>query len=186
MALSRKEKELIHHIRAGRTAMVERLIERGYPVNIDTDETTTPVHEAVRHERLDVLRLLVRKGANVNVVTREGHSPLDLAIFLNDARALGSSKFQIVRYLRKVGALRGREITAARAEAANDGKIRFNAENLSDIFNPKAWVGKTHEMEKLWQEVPQLLKKKFDFEEAKARATTLTLKKRSEKMRRMK
>jgi hypothetical protein len=55
-------------------------------------------------------------------------------------------------------------------------KITFREDNLQDIFNPKSWAGKTEEMEKLWDDVPTRLKKKFDFAAALAEARRDTLK----------
>lgn len=55
-------------------------------------------------------------------------------------------------------------------------KITFREDNLKDIFNPKSWTGKTEDMEKLWDEVPTKLKKKFDFAAALAEARRDTLK----------
>ncbi|MEZ0260608.1 MAG: ankyrin repeat domain-containing protein [Alphaproteobacteria bacterium] len=55
-------------------------------------------------------------------------------------------------------------------------KITFREDNLKDIFNPKSWTGKTEDMEKLWEDVPARLKKKFDFAAALAEARRDTLK----------
>lgn len=56
-------------------------------------------------------------------------------------------------------------------------KPKFTEETLKDIFNAKSWVGKTEEMEKLWEDVPAKLQKKFDFDTALAEAKRETLKK---------
>jgi hypothetical protein len=59
----------------------------------------------------------------------------------------------------------------------------FREDTLKDIFNPKAWVGKTEEMEELWNDVPKRLHKHFDFAAALAEARRDTLKQNAPKQR---
>lgn len=54
---------------------------------------------------------------------------------------------------------------------------KFTEETLKDTFNAKNWVGRTEDMEKLWEEVPVKLQKKFDFDTALAEAKRETLRK---------
>jgi hypothetical protein len=59
----------------------------------------------------------------------------------------------------------------------------FREDTLKDIFNPQAWVGKTQEMEELWNDVPKRLHKHFDFAAALAEARRGTLKQNAPKQR---
>jgi hypothetical protein len=61
------------------------------------------------------------------------------------------------------------------ASANAPAKPVFREDTLKDVFNPKSWVGKTAEMEKLWNEVPKRLQKKFDFAASLAEARRETL-----------
>lgn len=54
---------------------------------------------------------------------------------------------------------------------------KFTEETLKDTFNAKNWVGRTEDMQKLWEEVPVKLQKKFDFDTALAEAKRETLRK---------
>jgi hypothetical protein len=67
------------------------------------------------------------------------------------------------------------------AEAAKPAKPVFREDTLKDIFNAKNWVGKTNEMEQLWEEVPKRLQKHFDFAASLAEARRETLKQNAPK-----
>ena len=74
--------------------------------------------------------------------------------------------------------------TAAKAPVKDaTPKPVFTEDTLKDIFNGKAWAGKPEEMLKLWQEVPEKLKKKFDFEAALAEAKRETLKQHAPRLK---
>lgn len=67
------------------------------------------------------------------------------------------------------------------AEAAKPAKPVFREDTLKDIFNAQNWVGKTDEMEKLWEDVPKRLHKHFDFAASLAEARRETLKQNAPK-----
>lgn len=68
------------------------------------------------------------------------------------------------------------EMAGAGAQAAKPAKPVFREDTLKDIFNAQNWVGKTDEMEQLWEEVPKRLHKHFDFAASLAEARRETLK----------
>lgn len=53
--------------------VVEALIEAGFDPNIRTDNGTA-LHEAACFARADVVRLLLRRGANLHVRDKEGRT----------------------------------------------------------------------------------------------------------------
>lgn len=73
------------------------------------------------------------------------------------------------------------EIAGAGNESAKKQKPVFREDTLKDIFNAQNWVGKTDEMEQLWEEVPKRLHKHFDFAASLAEARRETLKQNAPK-----
>lgn len=73
--------------------------------------------------------------------------------------------------------------TAATPAVPVKQKPVFREDTLKDIFNAKSWVGKTQEMEELWNDVPKRLHKHFDFAAALAEARRETLKQNAPKQR---
>lgn len=71
----------------------------------------------------------------------------------------------------------GSEGANAPAEPPRKKEPKFTEERLTDIFNPGTWVGKTEEMEKLWEEVPKKLQSKFDFVAALSEAKRQSMRK---------
>lgn len=67
--------------------------------------------------------------------------------------------------------------TARPEKADQPVKPKFDEQSLKTVFNAKNWVGKTEEMQKLWEEVPVKMQKKYDFDTALAEAKRETLKK---------
>jgi ankyrin repeat protein len=58
---------------------VEDYIRTGGDVNIVTAEGKALLHFAAERDRLDILRLLLRKGANPNLQDEDGKTPLHYA-----------------------------------------------------------------------------------------------------------
>lgn len=148
----------------------------------------TPLTEAIRHHNLKMVKLLVQKGADVNLARPGTDTPLDVA---EDVAAV-TNDYTIYSFLRAkkaeaqdtLEALRGKAIPARRPEKdipQDEGtktppKQTFTKENLKDIFNPESWVGKLEDMKKKWDEVPPRLKKSLDFDAVIAEARRKTLK----------
>jgi ankyrin repeat protein len=64
---------------AGNTPVAKILLEHGAPVDTVDQEGNTPLALAVLYRRQDVAKLLVARNANVNHVTKDGLSLLQLA-----------------------------------------------------------------------------------------------------------
>ncbi len=148
----------------------------------------TPLTEAIRHHNLKMVKLLVQKGADVNLARPGTETPLDIAEDIADVKR----DYSIYSYLAKKKAQAQDDLDAKREgktsakksakDVAEDIGTKYpepptyTKENLKDIFNPESWVGKLEEMKKTWHDVPARLKKSFDFEAAIADARRKTLK----------
>ena len=76
---------------------VEKLIAGGVNINVHSENSKkTPMHLAASKGRLEVIRILVESGANIEVKNSDNKTPLDLAV--------QGSKTEIVRYLVSKGA----------------------------------------------------------------------------------
>jgi len=65
---------------AGRADLVELLLDAGAnPCLHATTENLTPLHDAVSNGHIEVIRLLVSRGADINAKNLLGHTPLSLA-----------------------------------------------------------------------------------------------------------
>lgn len=199
MAQSKKNQMLLMAARSGNLYRVKQLLSQGHDPDAG-NTATTPLHEAVENGHLDIVKVLVKAGADINKTDRAGRTPFDVAMdrdFDDDPRAPG-----IMRYLKSKGGKPASQIrtagigkkssvpTSRKARLVSGGKgwddddaadetndvaekkkePAFKAETLKDVFNPNSWIGKTEQMEKLWQDVPERLKEKFDFAAALAEA----------------
>ena len=94
---------------AGRCDMVEFLLEKGADINevcnvykilehsLYRDEKAgSPLHRAIRNDKYDMLRLLLKRGADVNLQDVRGRTPLSLARERGD--------YELVERLREHGA----------------------------------------------------------------------------------
>jgi ankyrin repeat protein len=73
------QREQLHRAaQDGDLARVNNLIERNYPLNRFDDLGKTPLHYAVQDNRLQVVRRLIKAGANVNAHDERtiGNTPL--------------------------------------------------------------------------------------------------------------
>ena len=71
---------------AQRTAAVERLIEKGAPVNFTREDGSTPLHGANYHA--EIALILIQAGADVNATTLKDETPLHFARKAEVAAAL--------------------------------------------------------------------------------------------------
>lgn len=58
---------------------MQLLLQHGADVNLPGLNNTTPLHDAVHNERLDVVKVLLEWGADLQAVDRFGHRPCDVA-----------------------------------------------------------------------------------------------------------
>src|SRR4051812_19616320 len=76
------ELTLVDAVKAGNGAAVGLLLKKpagAAAVNVAEPDGTTPLHWAVRGDDLELARLLVGAGANVNAANRYGLTPLSIA-----------------------------------------------------------------------------------------------------------
>jgi ankyrin repeat protein len=98
---------LIWSVRHGPIRTIERLIEAGGDVNAasvgdrsgleKSYEGTTPLHEAIKGKKPEIVDLLIRKGADVNRANRQSQTPLYAAVI--------TEQEEIVRRLIREGAV---------------------------------------------------------------------------------
>ncbi len=70
------------------TPMVEQAIQNGADVNaFDTQGITPLLQAAVYPEKIDILRVLLLNGCNINYKTRQGETALNKAVFFNNRAA---------------------------------------------------------------------------------------------------
>lgn len=70
---------------AGRTAEVERLLDRGVPIDAADDDGETALMKSVQAERATVAALLRRRGASLDLRNDAGVSARDMAAATDDA-----------------------------------------------------------------------------------------------------
>jgi ankyrin repeat protein len=98
------------------------LLDLGMPVEIEFDHKQRPLHLAARYDAVDVARLLIRRGAEIDPVESNwNNTPIDFAIYHEHQRMIGL----LSRYTRDVGCLtfighiaRLREVLSAQPELA--------------------------------------------------------------------
>jgi ankyrin repeat protein len=71
---------LLHHVVSRDAGAVKRLLSRGADPNAADDVGQTPLHWAAYIGRSDIVRLLLKYGANLNIKTKyDGRTPLHVA-----------------------------------------------------------------------------------------------------------
>ena len=70
--------------KAGKTAIVDMLIQRGARVNATNMGDDTPLHLGTAHGHLDVVQRLLQAKANVNAANEHGNTALHYACFWNN------------------------------------------------------------------------------------------------------
>ena len=66
---------------------MERLIEYGASVNLRGDNDDTPLHAAAYNNHTAAIRLLLRKGADINIKDDLGRTAIDVALQYNNIEA---------------------------------------------------------------------------------------------------
>lgn len=72
----------------GDATLVRMLADAGSELNPRNKLGQTPMHIAVRFNRMSVLDVLVERGAHINAAASDGSTPLHLATVLPVAQAL--------------------------------------------------------------------------------------------------
>lgn len=122
----------------GQTGKAEALIAGGAPVNWQTENGISPLHEASYDGRTAAIKLLIESKANINIVDKAGDTPLIHAAYKGWMRA--------VCVLVESGAdiaIRGKEHKTAKQWAHHGRGTGLVAEYLDDamrtlLFHPSA------------------------------------------------
>lgn len=182
-------------IAKGRLLVVKALIEGGASINRVNDYGQTPFDLATARGNTKIANYLKAEGGyeaddwRVNTTSSGSGGSLGARYDADDDDYFGYDDDGY--HPRKASKKSAARPKAARANfgASSEGgkaapekadqpvKPKFTEESLKDIFNAKSWIGRTEEMEKLWEDVPAKLQKKFDFDTALAEAKRETLKK---------
>ena len=127
--------------------VAEYLIQKGARINYDDGFKPTPLHAAVENGYLDLVRLLVEKGANVNVLDNDS-TPLtfaltrkheDIAIYLVENGADINVKFRGGQSLLPTAVRRRMNRLVACASSSGEPMIRTRSSGtLHSIGRPKA------------------------------------------------
>lgn len=60
------------------------MITNGANVNALDEDNWTPLHKAVRNDKVEIVRILIENGANVNFKSKNGRTPLHEAAFYGE------------------------------------------------------------------------------------------------------
>ena len=114
-------------VRNDNEAFVTKLIELGADINVvSEDRGYTPVMDAVWRGNLDITKILVNKGAELNTINKEGQTNLVLAV--------GADKTDIVKILAKHGA--DPDIKDQMGMSAYGYATLFRKEKIIEILKP--------------------------------------------------
>ncbi len=67
-------------VRCGMLDVVRHLLDGGAPVGMMDGDRNTPLAMAARYSRLEIARLLLERGANLEAMTERGVTPIQLAV----------------------------------------------------------------------------------------------------------
>lgn len=68
--------------------MVLELLKRNAKINAQTFKGSTPLHEAIRKNQLEVVKILIHHGADINIFDENGHKPLAYAALIGNPDCL--------------------------------------------------------------------------------------------------
>ena len=57
-------------------SVVNRVVEAGIDVNSSNNANQTPLHKAANSGHISIIKTLLKLGANIDAVDKEGNSPL--------------------------------------------------------------------------------------------------------------
>jgi ankyrin repeat protein len=87
--LLRSARPIITAAERNRADVVEVLLELGVPIEIENEERQRPLHAAAWSDALDVARLLIERGAEIDPVERSyNNTPLDFAVYGHHPRMM--------------------------------------------------------------------------------------------------
>lgn len=75
------EMDFVYGIKSLNQEILPYLIEKGVPINVKirTYDETPVLHVACQHDKMEICRLLIEKGADVNERDKNGNTPLFIA-----------------------------------------------------------------------------------------------------------
>ena len=76
---------------------MRQLIEDGADVNLARGKGETPLHDAARDGRGDIVALLISKGANVYAKDQDGFTPLHYAVMSSYIYLIGIARMLIAK-----------------------------------------------------------------------------------------
>lgn len=96
-AFSKDEYSLYKSVYLGQKSKVKKLIDNGVNVNVHSPNShRTPLHLAASKGKMEMVKILVENGANLEITNSDGKTPLYSAI--------ESSRTDIIKYLKSKGA----------------------------------------------------------------------------------
>jgi ankyrin repeat protein len=75
------------------------LIAHGADPNSRTVNGSTALHQASKFGRIEIVRLLIEHGANVEVKNDEGETPLDILVLSGEHVASSENREEIIKLL---------------------------------------------------------------------------------------
>jgi hypothetical protein len=164
----------------GQIAITDFLLHSGVDIH---EQEEYPLELAAKFGQTEMVLFLLERGADIH---GDDGQILDWA-----TRADGEPNIETIAVLIEKGASLEAlppqylaDYEAYRAEQlANPKKTLQTGQDLAEIFNAQTWVGHVPAMVKLWQQIPEPLQDKFDFQHAFADAQIQTLKQCKPKIR---
>jgi ankyrin repeat protein len=87
-AAQKPGEDLIKAAKKGDVAKLRALLQQGVPVDTQDGDGKTPLWEAARHDKADVVAVLIEAKANLNLPDKDGATPLLVAASRDDSKVL--------------------------------------------------------------------------------------------------
>jgi len=78
----------VHSARTGDIASLKKALDEGVAINVFDNLDQTALIAAVSQSKLEAVKLLIQRGADVNLVDRAGWSPLHFAVYFSTETAV--------------------------------------------------------------------------------------------------
>jgi uncharacterized protein len=97
---------LHYAVKGGNPAVIEELLNAGADVNALTTLRNTPVNHAVRNNHIEVIRLLIKRGANLGskIGKKKAISPLYVAVYASQDKMPAGTMRDLILLLLEAGA----------------------------------------------------------------------------------